>query len=542
VFESASGIPLRALYTSDDVPAAWLDAQSSRPGRPPYLRGAYPEMYRSKPWRIFQLSGHGNPEDENARIRFLLEHGETGFLMEHDRMTADHLYNVDHPDVVARSHDVGLTGAVIQSIEDYHTVLDGIAIEETYAHPGGGVVQHAPFALACYWSVAKERGISLERLSGTGQADYFLTYVGCFVNQQIPPHAGLRLNGDIIEFCSAHLPKWVPVSIAGYNGADTGLNAYQEVAAVLANAIEYLDEIKRRGRLSPQEVAWGIGGISLRTSMDIFEDAAKLRVARKMWSDLLRERYGVTDERSLRLRVHVVTAGSAMTYQEPLNNIIRGTLMALSAVLGGTQSLGVSCYDEAISVPSEHAHLISLRVQQILQNETNVAAVVDPLGGSYYVETLSAELEERGREFLAAIEENGGFLETIRSGWLQRQALENQNRIQSQLESGDRTIVGVNAFREDTGIPAPFEVDAFEGSPDAFDRATKRLHELRATRDASAADRALKELRGACGDPSANVMPRMMDAVQARVTLGEIGEVFRESFGEWDMPDSLVVR
>ena len=383
-FFTASGIPLHGWYGPGDVPAESREAAAGPPGVPPYLRGAYPGMYRTKPWRVFQLSGHGNPEDERERIKFLLNQGETGFIMEHDRNTADHLYNVDHPEVVARREDVGQTGAVIQSVRDYETVLDGIDMSRNYAHPGGAVVQHAPFALGCYWMVAQRRGLDLSRLAGTGQSDFFLTYLGCIPKRQIPTAAGIRLNTDIIEFCGQHLPRWVPVSIAAYNAADTGLNAYQELAALFANAVVYLDEIKRRAPENLARLAYMVGGINLRVSMDFFEDICKMRAARKMWADLLGRRYGITDERATRMRIHIVTAGSSLTYQQPLNNIARGAIMALASVLGGTQSLGVSTYDEAMSVPSEHAHQMSLRIQQIIHHETNIPAVADPLGGSHY--------------------------------------------------------------------------------------------------------------------------------------------------------------
>ncbi|MDP6182952.1 MAG: methylmalonyl-CoA mutase family protein, partial [Gammaproteobacteria bacterium] len=295
--KTISGIPLKPVYGADDVDPEQRAGVEAGPGVAPYIRGAYPGMYRDKPWRIFQLSGFGNPADENARIKFLLDEGEHGFIMEHDRNTADHLYDIDHPHVVARREDVGLTGAVIIGVRDYETVLDGIPIETVYGHPGGGVVQHAPFALSCYWTVAQRRGLDLSRLAGTGQSDYFLTYLGCVTKQQIPTRPGLRFNSDIIEFCAEHLPRWVPVSIAGYNGADTGLNAWEELGALFANAVEYLDDIKRRGRIPLEMAARGVGGVSFRVSMDFFEEIAKLRVARKMWCDLLKSRYGIADEK-----------------------------------------------------------------------------------------------------------------------------------------------------------------------------------------------------------------------------------------------------
>jgi methylmalonyl-CoA mutase N-terminal domain/subunit len=530
---SASGIRLRPFYGPGN-----LGGQDPRsvaeevPGKPPFTRGAYPGMYRTRPWRIFELSGYGNPEDEGARIRFLLGQGETGFIMEHDRNIADHLYDLDHPEVVARREDVGLTGAVILSARDYATVLEGIPLDRVYAHPGGGVVQHGPFTLACYWHVATQRGYSLDALYGTGQSDFFLTYLGAIAKQQIPARDGLRLNCDIVEFCVEHLPHWVPVSIAGYNGAETGLNGYQELGAVIANAFEYVDSLLERGRIPKEAIAHRVGGINLRVGMDLFEDAAKIRAARRMWAELLRSRYSIDDDRALRLRVHSLTAGSAMTYQQPLNNIVRATVMALAGVLGGSQSLGVSGYDEALSIPSEHAHQISIRTQQILQHEANLTAVADPLGGSYYVESLTSEIEERAHGFLAEIEKRDGFIACLDSGWLHSLALENQLSRTEAMTTGHQEIVGITTATEDV---SPFPISGFMGSSDAWNRGMARLRSLRAQRDGRRAIGALKTLDTACRSTD-NMMPAMMEAVAADVTVGEIGDVFRETFGDWDVP------
>jgi methylmalonyl-CoA mutase N-terminal domain/subunit len=531
-WSTSSGIPLKASYEPRDVPESHWLAVAAKPGERPFLRGPYEGMYRSRPWRIFQLSGFGNPEDEGERIRFLLDQGETGFIMEHDRNTADHLYDVDHPEVEARREDVGRVGAVILSVRDYETVLDGIALETVYAHPGGGVVQHAPFTLAAYWTVALRRGLNLRDLYGTGQSDFFLTYLGCITKQQVPASVGLRLNGDIIEFCAEHLPHWVPVSIAGYNGAETGLNGIQELGAVMANAVEYLDAVVERGRLDVAQFARGVGGINLRTSMDFFEDIAKFRAARKMWHDLLVERYGVSDERALQLRIHALTAGSAMTYAQPLNNIVRGTLMGLAGVLGGTQSLGVSGYDEALSIPSEHAHQMSLRTQQILQHEANLLAVADPFAGSYFVEHLTHEVEAGARAFFDKIVERGGFIASLDDGWLHNAAATNQLEEAKALAQRETEVVGVNVALGDV---SPYEIDGFDGSTDAWDRGMERLQKLRTERDGRHATAMLRQLARVCRSDD-NIMPAMMEAVAADVTIGEIGAVFREVYGDWDVP------
>ena len=529
---STSGIELQPFYTADDVPASHRKRVELAPGEAPFHRGFHPSGYRSKPWRIFQLSGFGKPEDENERIKFLLKQGETGFIMEHDRNTADHCYNVDHPDVVSRCEDVGLTGAVMQSVRDTAICMDGLPVDTSFGHAGGAVVQHAPFALAAYWTVAKQRGFDLSKIAGTGQSDFNLTYLGCVTMQQIPTDAGLRFNADIIEFCDQHLPYWVPVSIAGYNAADTGLTPDQELGTLFANAVEYLDEIKRRSTMPLERAAKGCGGVSFRASIHIIEEACKMRAARLMWSDLLRTRYDITDPKTANLRIHCVTAGSKMTYQQPLNNIVRGTLMALGAVFGGVQSLGVSGYDEALSIPSEHAHQMSVRIQQILQEETGICAVTDPLGGSYYVETLTAQLVEKAWAFFDEIQQQGGYLAALDSGWLHAQAAENQYREFMAMESGEQHVVGVTCAHDDE---SPFEVDGFMGTDDAFEVATERLNEVKRTRHEAGAAAALRGLEKVCrGDE--NIMPAMMDALAAEVTLGEIGDVYRDVFGDWNTP------
>lgn len=534
--QSASGIERKLIYDRNDVPDSWWDLLRGGAGEAPFIRGAYPEMYRSKPWRIFQLSGFGSPEDMNARLKFLLKAGETGIIVKHDRMTDDHLYDVDHPEVAERREDVGLTGTVTVGLRDYQTIMDGIPIESVYAKPGGGVPQSAPYTQSSYWSVALSRGLKLSQIAGTGQSDFFLTYLGCPCKEQIPPEAALRFNLDIIEFCNEHMPKWVPVSIAGYNGADSGLNAPQELAAVLSTAVEYLDGIQARGRLKPADFAHQIGGVNFRVSMDFFEEIAKLRVARKMWHDLLLNRYGISDPKASRMRIHVVTAGSAMTYQEPFNNIVRGTVMALASALGGTQSLGVSGYDEALSIPSDHAHLMSIRIQQVLQEETGLTSVVDPLGGSFYIESLCNELEKRAWEVFDEIQGQGGFVATVQNGWLRGRASDEQTAQAKRFEANEMKLVGVNAHLVDDPI---MHVDGFEGrSGDVtWAQAMERLTVLRRERHTTATMTALRELEGVCRG-GGNIVPAVMGAVQADASIGEIGQVFRDAFGVWNVSEN----
>lgn len=531
-FESFSGIPLKNVYTKEDVSnkdeREWL----GQPGEPPFTRGVYPRMYRAQPWRIFELSGYGTPEDERERILYLLSQGETGFIMEIDQLTTYHMFDIDHPEVMARKEDVGLCGPPLMSLADYETVLEGIELDKVYAHPGGAVIQFAPFAHASYFSIAEKRGLPLNSLRGTGQSDYFISYLSCPIKDQIPPRPGLRLNCDFIEYCVENVPKWVPVSIPGYNASESGINAYQEVAVVMANAIEYIEEMLRRGRYGIDDFAAGIGGVNFACGRDMMEDIAKIRAARRMWYKILSGRYGATDPKALKMRIHVVTTGSWMTYEQPLNNIVRGALYCLTAALAGVQSIGVSSYDEAISIPSEEAHIIAVRTQQILQEESNLTSVADPLGGSYYLESLTDQIEERAWEYLEKIEQQGGFISTLESGWLHREAYNGMMERQNKIASGELKVVGLNCYRMDQG---PNQVKAFRADPDTWKVALKKIQDVRKNRDSQKVDKALDHLREVCRSEE-NIMPVMMEVVQAYSTIGEVGEVYREAFDTWEAP------
>jgi methylmalonyl-CoA mutase N-terminal domain/subunit len=533
-FETLSGIPLKNVYTGQDV----LDGDDRQwlglPGEPPFTRGVYPNMYRAQPWRIFELSGYGTPEDERERILYLLSQGETGFIMEIDQLTTYHMFDIDHPEVWARKEDVGLCGPPLMSLADYETVLDGIYLEQVYAHPGGAVIQFAPFAHASYFSIAQKRGIPLNKLRGTGQSDYFISYLSCPLKDQIPPRPGLRLNCDFIEYCVENVPKWVPVSIPGYNASESGINAYQEIAVVLANAVEYIEEMLRRGH-NIDDFAYGIGGVNFACGRDFFEDVAKIRAARRMWYKLLADRYGATDPKALKMRIHVVTTGSWMTYEQPLNNIVRGTLYCLAAAFAGVQSVGVSSYDEAISIPSEEAHTIAVRTQQILQEESNITSVADPLGGSYFLEKLTDEIEERAWEYLDTIEKQGGFVSVLESGWLHQEAYRGMMDRQNRVASGELKVVGHNCHRMDK---EPHQVKAFRANPSTWEIALKKIEKVRRERDNDRVKKVLDDLRQVC-ESDENIMPVMMEAVQAYSTIGEVGDVYRKVFDTWEAPIPL---
>lgn len=525
-----SGIPLKVVYGPNDVDINY-EKDLGEPGSAPYTRGAYPKMYRERPWRIFQLSGYGLPEDERERIQFLLEHGQTGFIMEPDVMTLYGMLDIDDPDVVARKDEVGQFGATLLSLKEYERALEGIPVEKTYAHPGGVTPICSPFCHACYFSVAEKRGISLRELRGTGEGDMFLTHLATPVKDPIPPEASVRLNCDLIEFCVENVPRWVPISIPGTNARETGLNGAQHLAVTFANAVCYIDEVLKRGRLQIDDFARGIGGIGLCPHMDFFEDIAIFRAARRMWYKLLKERYGAKNPRSMQLRIHVNVQGSTSTYQQPLNNIIRGTVGMLAAALGGVQSAGVTAFDEAICIPSEQAHIMSVRTQQILQLESGVTNVVDPLAGSYYVEWLTNEVERSAWEYLTEIENKGGFVAVLNSGWLHQEAHKGAIEKENKIMIGERKIVGVNCYEMEED---PYEVPVFR-SPKAYDEAKARVDKLKEERNAREADEAMDEFRKAC-ENGENVMPPLIKAVRAGVTAGEIGKIQRDVFGIWKVP------
>ncbi|MGD0076090.1 MAG: methylmalonyl-CoA mutase family protein [Candidatus Binataceae bacterium] len=534
VITTISGIPLKPVYTPNDIANRDYAREIGDPGSEPYTRGPYPQMYRSRLWRIFQLCGYGLPEDERERIKFLLDHGESGFIMEPDLMTMYGMYDIDSPEVTERREELGMYGAPLLSLREYERALEGIPIEKYYAHPGGVTPICSPYCHACYFSVAEGRGIPLKAIRGTGEGDFFLAYMATPMTKLIPPESALRLNCDLIEFCIENVPGWIPVSVPGTNARETGMNGIQQVAVTFANNIAYIDELLRRGRFGIDDFANGLGGVGFCPHMDFFEDVAIMRAARRMWCKLLKERYGSKDPRSTRLRIHVNVQGSTSTRQQPLNNIIRGTIGMLAAALGGVQSAGVTAFDEAISIPSEQAHVMAVRTQQILQFETGITSVADPLGGSYFVENLTDEVEKRAWDYLKAIEGQGGFIAALKSGWLHREAFREAMDYERKVTSGEVKVVGVNCAQMEE---ESYKVPVFSSRPgEEVYRVTKeRLEQLKKERDAGEAARALDNLRRVLAGTD-NVMPAMMRAVKAGLTAGEIGDLEREVLGTWEAP------
>jgi len=522
-----SGIPVKKIYTAEDVKDVSGNGLGM-PGSPPYTRGTYPNMYRERLWRIFQMTGHGTTEDTAERIRYALEQGSTGFAPECD-IQAWLLYDVDHPSVLERKDDVGIFGAPMMSFRDYEAMHEGVEVGRVFSHYGAPLPQCTPFALSCYLLLMEKRGIPINEAMATGEGDFFMAYICMLVDDFIPPSAGLRLNCDAIEYCTKNARRITPVSIPGNNLRESGFNGYQEVAIIFANAIAYIEELLGRGHLQIDDFAHAIGGINLSVGRDFFEDIAKMRAARRMWYKLLKEKYQAQNPRSMQLRIHGLTQGSVCTYQQPLNNIVRCTYQALAAALAGCQSIGVNSYDEAISSPSLAAHTVALRTHQVLQFESNITNTIDPLGGSYYVEWLTDQMEERAWDYLEKINNEGGFIEALNSGWLQREAVKGALELDRSIKKGDLKVVGVNCFVMEE---EPHKVEVQHKNPNTWEIAMARLEQLRRERDSAEVGEALKELRQAlAGDQ--NTIPATIKAVRAGSTIGEIGSLYREVFGTW---------
>ena len=510
------GLAVKPLYTASDLPD---ELTADLPGEPPFTRGIYPNMYRSRLWTMRQYAGLGTATETNDRFRYLIDSGSTGLSLAFDLPT-QRGYDSD---AALAAGEVGRSGVAIDTLDDMERVFDGIDLGAVST----SMTINAPAAvlLAMYVALGDAQDVAREELRGTIQNDIFKEYIAR--NLYIyPPADSLRLITDIIEFCAAELPKFNPISISGYHIREAGSTAVQEVGFTLANAIAYLDAAVDAG----QDVASFAPRVSFFFSADsnLFEEVAKFRAARQLWADLVAERYGVTDPVARRLRFHTQTAGSTLTAQQVDNNIVRVAYQALAAVLGGTQSLHTNGKDEALALPTEQAVHTALRTQQILAEETGVADTVDPLGGSYYVESLTAEIVEAVRTLLEEIETRGGMLAAIESGWVHRQIQEVAFARQAAVDAGDRTIVGVNAYTDDE----PSHVDIAQADPQMEAAQVERLDRVRAERDDEVVDAALATVT-ATAETDANLMPPIISAVKARATVGEISDALRGVFGEY---------
>jgi methylmalonyl-CoA mutase, N-terminal domain len=513
-----AGIEIRPRYDAHDLSGWDPDADLGEPGEPPFTRGVYPSMYRGRLWTMRQYAGMGTAEETNRRFRYLLDHGQTGLSVAFDLPTQMGL-DSDHP---RAEGEVGRTGVAIDSVEDMRRLLDGIPLDQVTTSMT--INATAAILLLLYELVAEEQGVAADRLGGTVQNDILKEYAarGTYV---YPPQPSMRLVTDLFAYCRERIPRWNTISISGYHMREAGATAVQEVAFTLANGMAYVQAALDAG-LAVDEFAPRLS-FFFACHMNFFEEVAKFRAARRMWAKIMADRFGATDPRSLMLRFHTQTGGATLTAQQPENNIVRTGLEALAAVLGGTQSLHTNSFDEALALPSERAAKIALRTQQVIAHESGVPETVDPLGGSYYVESLTNEVETRSWEYLEKIDGLGGAVPAIEAGWIQNEIHEAAYRIQEGVESGRRVVVGVNRWEEQEEEP----VELLRLDQDAVRRQVERLRELRAGRDAAAVDRALKEVEETARGTE-NLLHPMREALRLRATLGEVSDALRRVFGE----------
>jgi methylmalonyl-CoA mutase, N-terminal domain len=524
--ETRSGIPLDPVYSRSTMAAAG-GTDPGEPGKPPFTRGISPRMYLEKPWIMGQYAGFGSAEQTNRRFKELLRAGQTGFSVALDLPTQLGL-DSDHPH--ARG-EVGRVGVAIDSLADMEVLFDGIPLENVrQIRTTANSIGHLWLALNV--ALAEKKGRDPNAVKILIQNDVLKEYIARGT-QIYPPRAGLRIVADVIDYCARHLPNWTPLSMSGYHMREAGANAIQELAFTFANGIAYCDAAVERG-LSVDEFAPSLFTF-LTADMELLEEVAKFRAARNVWDWIMSERFHAKNPESRALRIFAFSAGSNLTAQQPLVNVIRVSINALAAVLGGVQTLHTSAYDEALGVPTQEAATLALRTQQVILEESGVAKVVDPLGGSYAIEALTAEIERRVRAELDKIDELGGALWCIESGWFKEQIVESAYRIQTEIDTGVRHVVGVNCFVVEDGEkgPNPFAIDeAIEPEQ------VERLRELRARRDARAVREALDGLERAARNGS-SIVPRTIDAVRAYATVGEISDTLAGVFGTYQQ-DSVI--
>jgi methylmalonyl-CoA mutase, N-terminal domain len=521
-FQTASGIPLKPVYTPADI--ADVDySQHGFPGVFPYSRGVYPSMYRGRLWTMRMFSGYGTPEDTNRRLKHLLAHGETGLSIAFDMPTL-YGYDADHE----KAHgEVGRCGVNVSSLKDMEVVFGGIPLDKVST----SMTINAPATvLTCmYAGVAKKQGVPIDRLRGTVQADMLKEYIAQ-KEWVYPPEAHLRLVRDLMVFCTKEMPLWNYISISGYHIREAGSSAVQELAFTLADGFGYVELGKEAG-LKPEQFAPRLS-FFFNSTMDFFEEIAKFRAARRIWATVLREKYGVKDERSLLMRFHTQTSGASLTWQQPLNNVIRTAIEALAGVIGGTQSLHTNSFDEAWALPTEKAVEVALRTQQIIAEETGVPSVIDPLGGSYYVEWLTEKMEEEAYKYFDRIESAGGLLKAIKTGYMQREIAENSYRLSRRVEDGKDRIVGVNKYATDEKKP----IDTLKIDFKAQRAQVRRLQRVRRERSQPKVKAALARVENAFEKEDENSIYPMLQAVMAYATLGEVVDVGRKVFGQWTEP------
>jgi methylmalonyl-CoA mutase N-terminal domain/subunit len=514
-----SGLPLEPVYTPDTTPIDY-DRDLGLPGEYPFTRGVYSTMYRGRLWTMRQFAGFGTAEETNARFRYLTEHGQTGLSTAFDMPTLMG-YDSDHPRSLG---EVGREGVAVDSLDDMETLFRGIPLGEVSTSMT--INSPAAMLLAFYVCVGDAQGVPRDELRGTVQTDILKEYIAQ-KEYIFPPEPSMRLVVDMIEYCSRELPRMHPVSISGYHIREAGSTAAQELAFTLANGFAYVDACRARG-LDVDDFAPRLS-FFFNAHMDFFEEIAKYRAARRIWAREMRERHGATNPRSWLMRFHTQTAGVSLTAQQPEVNIVRTAIEALAAVLGGTQSLHTNSFDEALALPTEHAVRIALRTQQVLAHESGVVDTIDPLGGSWFVEDLTNRLETEAYEYFDRIEKLGGVVEAIKENFFQREIAEASFRFQSEVESGERVIVGVNRYQLEE--EAPLEILSID--PALERKQVARVQAVRERRDSAAVERCLGELREAAARDGVNLMPVIIDCSREYVTMGEMCDALRDVWGVW---------
>jgi len=518
-FTTSSGTPVERLYTTDSLQGFDADEELGYPGAFPYTRGVYPTMYRGRLWTMRQYAGFGTAAESNRRYRYLLERGQTGLSVAFDLCTQIG-YDSDH--ALAKG-EVGKVGVAIATIEDMETLLDGIPLDKVSTSMT--INSTAAILLALYLVVARRRGIAWKTLRGTVQNDILKEYIarGTYI---YPPAPSMRLITDMFAFCAREVPEWNPISISGYHIREAGSTAAQEVAFTLADGIAYVEAALAAG-LDVDQFA-GRLSFFFNAHNDLLEEVAKFRAARRLWARIMRQRFGAKKPASLQLRFHAQTSGVSLTAQQPENNVVRVTVQALAAVLGGAQSLHTNAMDEALALPTEDSARIALRTQQVLGYESGVARTIDALGGSYAVETLTNQLEAEAEALIQRVDALGGMVQAIETGFVQREIQEAAYTLQREIDAGSRVVVGVNRFQEERKARIPIHrVD-----PELEAQQVERLRAFRSRRDAALVQRALDAVRQAAAGDAA-IMPCIVEAVDRGGTLGEISDVLRGVFGEY---------
>jgi methylmalonyl-CoA mutase N-terminal domain/subunit len=518
-FATSSGIEVKRAYDPTDLDGFDFTADLGFPGEFPFTRGVQPTMYRGRLWTMRQYAGFGTAEESNRRYRYLFAQGQTGLSVAFDLPTQMGR-DCDHP---LAAGEVGRVGVSICSLADMETLLDGLPLDRISTSMT--INATASILLALYLAAAERRGVAWDKVNGTIQNDVLKEYVarGTYI---YPPRGSMRVITDIFSFASREVPNWNTISISGYHIREAGSTAAQELAFTLADGIAYVDAALKAG-LQVDSFASRLS-FFFNVHNNFFEEIAKFRAARRMWARIMKERFGARDERSMMMRFHAQTAGSTLTAQQVDNNVVRVTIQALAAVLGGAQSLHTNSRDEALALPTESSVLLALRTQQVIAHESDVADTIDPLGGSYYVESLTRDLEKKAGEYLEKIDDLGGAVAAIERGYLQREIQNAAYIYQRQIESKERIIVGVNQFT--AGVDAP--TDILKVNPELEDKQRRNVARVRAERNVGAARHALERVESAARDGS-NLMPPIVDAVRNWCTLGEISDAMRRVFGEY---------